>query len=149
MSITVDVAVEGGRLAMPKALAIAAATAALRSGNISRALLSITFVSDRTIARLNREHLGRRGSTDVIAFGFESLGPRAPLVGDIYIAIAVARRAAQDRGITQREELVRLVVHGTLHVMGQDHPDDASRVESPMWTMQERVVARVLGASRR
>lgn len=149
MSITVDVAVEGGRVAMPKALAIAAATAALRTGRIPSAWMSITFVSNRTITRLNREHLGRRGSTDVIAFGFESLGPRAPLVGDIYIATDVARRAAWDRGITQREELVRLVVHGTLHVMGHDHPDDESRVASPMWTLQERVVARVLGASRR
>ena len=149
MSITVDVAVERGRLAMPKALAIAAATAALRSGRISRASLSIAFVSNPTIARLNHAHLGRRGTTDVIAFGFESLGPTAPLVGDIYIATEVARRAAGDRRISQREELVRLVVHGALHVMGHDHPDDESRVESPMWKLQERVVARVLGASRR
>ncbi|MGH7669133.1 MAG: rRNA maturation RNAse YbeY [Gemmatimonadaceae bacterium] len=43
-----------------------------------------------------------------------------------------------------REELVRLVVHGTLHVLGYDHPDDASRLQSAMWKRQERLVALVL-----
>jgi ssRNA-specific RNase YbeY (16S rRNA maturation enzyme) len=38
---------------------------------------------------------------------------------------------------------VRLVVHGTLHVLGWDHPDDDARLGSPMWRRQERYVARL------
>jgi ssRNA-specific RNase YbeY (16S rRNA maturation enzyme) len=43
-----------------------------------------------------------------------------------------------------RGELTRLVVHGLLHVLGYDHSDDDSRVASPMWRRQERLVARVV-----
>jgi probable rRNA maturation factor len=39
---------------------------------------------------------------------------------------------------------LRLVVHGTLHVLGHDHPTGASRTTSPMWRRQERILARVL-----
>ena len=149
MSASVDVAVEGGRLGMPKTLAVAAARAVLRAERADHGTLSIAFVSNRTIAALNRTHLGRRGPTDVIAFGFLPATADAPLTGDIYIAVDVARRAARERGITLREELVRLVVHGTLHVLGHDHPDDESRLRSDMWIRQERLVARVLRSAQR
>lgn len=147
MSVTVHVAVESGRLGMPKTLAERAARAALRSGRVANAELSVTFVSDRMIAGLNRKHLGRRGTTDVIAFGFPPVAKGAPLVGDVYIATDVARRSARERGIAVREELLRLVVHGTLHVMGHDHPEDETRTGSPMWNVQERLVARLLRGS--
>ncbi|HUX32742.1 MAG TPA: rRNA maturation RNase YbeY [Gemmatimonadaceae bacterium] len=143
MSVAIDVAVETGRLAISRALAADAARAVLRDQRVRDAVLSITFVRDATIARLNREHLGRRGTTDVIAFGFAPPPLGGPVVGDIYIAPAVARLAARERDILLREELVRLVVHGTLHVLGHDHPDDASRVRSPMWKRQERLVTRI------
>ena len=42
-----------------------------------------------------------------------------------------------------REEIVRLVVHGTLHVLGWDHPEDGDRMRSPMWRRQERYVGRL------
>lgn len=103
--------------------------------------LSITFLGDEGIARLNAEWLGREGSTDVISFG---LGER-PLVADIYISAETARRHAVEYGITPREELLRLVVHGVLHAAGYDHPDDESRVESEMFDLQERLVERLLG----
>jgi probable rRNA maturation factor len=148
MSLTVDVAVETGRLGMPRRLAVRAARAALRAEGVRNATLSIAFVTNRTIARLNRQHLGHRGSTDVIAFGFLPTIPNGPVGGDIYIAAEVARRAAREARIPLREELVRLVVHGTLHVLGYDHPGDASRMTSPMWERQESLVRRVLRSVR-
>jgi probable rRNA maturation factor len=42
-----------------------------------------------------------------------------------------------------REELARLVVHGTLHVLGYDHPVDHTRGDSPMWRRQETLLARL------
>jgi probable rRNA maturation factor len=43
--------------------------------------------------------------------------------------------------VSEREEIARLVVHGTLHVAGHDHPDGESRTRSPMWKRQERILA--------
>ena len=49
-------------------------------------------------------------------------------------------------GVSQREELLRLAVHGSLHVLGYEHPDGESRTSSPMWKLQERLLKRVLQA---
>ena len=80
------------------------------------------------MARLNRDHLGHRGATDVISFGSNRVRRSAPVIGDIYICPEVARRNAAERGASAREEVSRLVVHGVLHVLGYDHPGrDGSR----------------------
>ncbi len=98
--------------------------------------LSITFVPDGEIARLNREWLGREGATDVIAFALEG----EELAGDVYVAPDTAARNAEALGIAGEEELIRLVVHGTLHVLGHDHPDGEDRYEAPMFALQEELL---------
>jgi probable rRNA maturation factor len=102
--------------------------------------LSVTFITDGEISRLNREWLDRDGPTDVIAFGLGT----APLVGDIYISLDAARRQAGERGLRVDEELLRLTVHGVLHVAGYDHPEGDERHDSPMYLLQERVLTRLL-----
>jgi rRNA maturation RNase YbeY len=79
----------------------------------------------------------------VISFGFRRTGANAPLLGDIYIAPDVARASARANKVTIREEIVRLVVHGTLHVLGYDHPEGDTRTRSAMWRKQERLVERL------
>jgi probable rRNA maturation factor len=69
------------------------------------------------------------------------------VIGDIYIAPAVARANALEHGVPVREELARLVVHGVLHVLGYEHPEADARTKSPMWKRQERVLARVLASA--
>jgi probable rRNA maturation factor len=107
-------------------------------------MLSITFVGRATMSRLNRRYLGHHGATDVISFGLARVGRRGAVVGDVYICAEVARDNARRQGITAGEELLRLVVHGTLHVLGYDHPTGATRTTSRMWRKQERILARVL-----
>lgn len=116
--------------------------ATLRSDRIADALVSVAFVGTTAITRLNREYLGHAGVTDVISFGLGREMPGMPVVGDIYICVDVARRNAARLGVSQIAELARLVVHGTLHVSGHEHPDDDSRMSSPMWRKQERILAR-------
>lgn len=116
--------------------------ATLRSDRISDALVSVAFVGTTAISRINREYLGHPGPTDVISFGMRRESARGPAVGDIYICVDVARRNAARHGVSLRNELARLVVHGTLHVAGHEHPDDDSRMHSPMWRRQERILAR-------
>jgi probable rRNA maturation factor len=115
----------------------------LRAERVRRALVSVAFVSNRTIAALNVRHVGRRGPTDVISFGFDRPTAKDPVIGDIYIAPGVARANARERGVSMREEIVRLLVHGTLHVLGHDHPEADGRERSPMWKRQERLVSRL------
>jgi probable rRNA maturation factor len=144
--LAIDVAIEGPRLAVSRARVRETAALVLRAAKVRDAMLSFAFVDARAMARLNREHLGHAGPTDVISFAFARAGPEAPVVGDVYICPEVARENARAIGCGAREELLRLVVHGTLHVLGHDHPVDEARTTSPMWRLQERLVARALRA---
>jgi rRNA maturation RNase YbeY len=142
--VAIDISSSVRRLSVSRARVREAATAALTADHVSDAMLSITFVGRATISRLNRRYLGHEGPTDVISFGLERVGKRGAVVGDIYICADVARENARVQGISAGEELLRLVVHGTLHVLGYDHPDGAARTASRMWRKQERILARVL-----
>jgi probable rRNA maturation factor len=85
---------------------------------------------------LNARWKGKDRVTDVLAFSLA--GPGGNVAGDIYICPWVATREAAGRGIPLRRELLRLVVHGALHVLGYDHPAGEARTTSPMWRRQER-----------
>jgi rRNA maturation RNase YbeY len=146
MSLDVDVASEKVRAPLSRDRVAALAKAVLRSERVRHALVSITFVSRRHIATLNQRHLDHRGETDVISFGFTRSTKREPVIGDVYIAPEVASDNARARRISAREEIMRLVVHGILHVLGYDHPGGAEREASPMWRRQERLVRRMAKA---
>ena len=141
-----DVTADGVRVPVALARVEAASALVLRAERVRDALVSITFVADRRMAALNRTHLGHAGTTDVISFGFAPTAAGSGLVGDIYISPAVARANALAHGAPIRAELLRLVVHGTLHILGYDHPTDASRTTSRMWVRQERLLRRVLAS---
>lgn len=114
--------------------------AALDARGIERAEVSIALVDDGTIQSLNRDHLGHDRPTDVIAFSLWSEGDPV-VVGDVYVGMDQARRQAAEEQIDWRDEVVRLAIHGTLHVTGMDHPDDAAgRAASEMYQLQERLM---------
>lgn len=144
MSRIVQVATDDVRVPVSRMRVQRLAEAVLRAERVRDAMVSITFVSVRAMSALNKHHLGHRGATDVISFGFAPAGKGAPLTGDVYIAPDVARRNAAAHGAGVREELLRLVVHGMLHVAGHDHPVDDARYASPMWRRQERLLQREL-----
>jgi probable rRNA maturation factor len=108
---------------------------------VSRSLISVTFVTSRVSATLNRRHLGHRGPTDVITFALGA-DPAGAVIADIYICPDVARRQAKAFGVGIREEIARLVVHGTLHACGWEHPEGDERMMSPMWRRQEQLLHR-------
>lgn len=108
------------------------------AGERRRALVSITFLGRDAMRRLNASHTGHDRPTDVLSFALTD--PSGATVGDIYVCAWVARREARTRRIPLRQELIRLVVHGTLHALGRDHPEDERRTTSPMWRRQEQYV---------
>ena len=107
-------------------------------GENQDAQISITFLGRDAMRRLNTQYLGTHRPTDVVAFRLPE--PDGTLVGDVYLCPWVAEREACLRGISLEEELTRLIIHGTLHVLGHDHPDGSERTVSPMWERQEQYV---------
>ena len=109
------------------------------------ARVELTLLDGAAMRRLNRRATGRRGLTDVIAFALPQ--PDGTLLGDVYICPEAARSWVNGRGRVKGEgvaaELVRLAVHGTLHVLGYDHPDGPGRTHSAMWRRQERYLRRL------
>lgn len=120
---------------------VRAVRAVSQAEGITSGEISITFVDALAIAALNETHLERSGSTDVIAFNLAE--PSQPL-GDVYICPEVAAQSAQEWGVELREELLRLVIHGVLHVAGHDHPEGEERLESEMFRRQEAILAAVI-----
>jgi probable rRNA maturation factor len=114
--------------------------ATLKAELVGDALISVAFVGSEMMARLNKQFLSRDGPTDVISFGLARAGKSFPVIGDIYICPRIAERNAKSLGITAKEELTRLVIHGTLHILGHDHPEGPGRTTSAMWKRQERIL---------
>ena len=136
------VSLEGVRIPISRTRVTDIVRSVFRVERARHALVSVAFVTKRAIRALNRAHLRRPGDTDVIAFAYRQAGRRSPLVGDVYIAPDVAREFARANGISVREEIIRLVVHGALHVLGYNHASGAARTHGAMWTRQERLVHR-------
>lgn len=97
--------------------------------------VSISFVNDDEMARLNAEFRGKEGPTDVLSFecdgededfDFELAVSQgiAYELGDVIIAPDVAQRQSVEFGHSVEAEVSLLLVHGLLHLMGYDHIDD-------------------------
>lgn len=117
----------------------------LRAQSVGEAEVSVTLLDDAGIRDLNRTYLAKDRPTDVIAF---VLGAGPGILGDVYLGVEQARRQALEADVSLAEELVRLAVHGTLHVLGHEHPAGAERETSPMFALQESLVLEIRGRSR-
>ncbi|MEK7473660.1 MAG: rRNA maturation RNase YbeY [Patescibacteria group bacterium] len=112
------------------------------------ASVGFRFMSEREIQRLNRAFMGKNRPTDVLSFSppdtseFKVQGSRIPYLGDIAICPLYAGKEARRRAIPVREELLRLLVHGILHLKGYDHCDE--REEMRMFSLQERAVEMIV-----
>ena len=142
-ALGVAVATDGVRTPVSSTRIAHAVRLVLRAENVEQALISVALLNARAMATMNRLHLGHRGPTDVISFGFGA-AEGTGVVGDIYVCPSVARQNAKVHRCGVREELLRLVVHGVLHVLGHDHPVDDRREHSAMWKRQEQLLVRVL-----
>lgn len=118
--------------------------------------LTLRFTDDAAVQDLNRVYRGIDEPTDVLSFatleGAEALLPQAQLtnsqepfyLGDIVISVPTAQRQAQKRGHPLGVELSWLVVHGFLHLLGWDHPDEDSfnrMVNQQIWLLQDQGLA--------
>jgi probable rRNA maturation factor len=115
-----------------------AVRAALAHEGVAAAGISITLLDNPAIEELNRRYLDHEGPTDVISFALYEDGEDP--IGDVYIGYEEALRQAGRFRVSVEAELCRLAVHGTLHVLGYDHPPGEERLDSEMWQLQERIL---------
>jgi probable rRNA maturation factor len=86
--------------------------------------LSIAYVDDATIGRLNRQYLGRDETTDVLAFPLDDAAePDEPLLGEIVVSVETAVRESGARGLSVEAEIALYTVHGLFHLLGYDDHD--------------------------
>ena len=89
--------------------------------------LSIALVDNRTIRALNAKFRNKDAPTDVLSFSADDrvdLGVR--LLGDVIISVEKAQQQANERKRSLHEEIVTLLVHGILHLIGYDHERSTS-----------------------
>lgn len=100
--------------------------------------VELTLAADAEMERLNFDHMGERGPTDVLSFPLhewsldgdrlshlsddDGISPPGPLLlGDVVIDLDQALRQAAEGDWSVMEEMVLLAIHGTLHLLGHDH----------------------------
>ncbi|MBS1766742.1 MAG: rRNA maturation RNase YbeY [Acidobacteria bacterium] len=102
--------------------------------------ISITYVDDRGMKKLNREHRGKNMTTDVLSFPSDAGKGEYPHLGDIVISLPVAEKMAKKLGVSRRREVETLVIHGFLHLCGYDHEKD----NGEMMELQSRLEKELL-----
>jgi probable rRNA maturation factor len=110
----------------------AAARHALEAGERSLDCLSLVYVDEDRIIRLNQRFLGRSYPTDVIAFPAEATAEGK--LGEAIICVDVAAQQAGERNHSLEYELGVLTAHGTLHAM--DYRDDTPAGRAEMERIQ-------------
>ena len=106
---------------------------------LSECEVELTLCGDGEMERLNFDHMGERGPTDVLSFPLhewsvdglhshlsddDGVSPPGPMMlGDLVIDVDQAVRQAAEGALSPLEELVLLAIHGTLHLLGHDHAE--------------------------
>lgn len=102
--------------------------------------LSVMFVASDEIRRLNREFRGKDKPTDILSFDPVEDGS----LGELVIALDVIRAQADDHGLSLKDELGYMLLHGMLHLLGYDHEVSASGARR-MFAIQDRAFERLRG----
>ena len=117
-------------------------------------VISISFVDNKYIHKINKKYRDVDRETDVISFAFldddenrdNTLHSKGIVpLGDIYISVDKAKEQAENYGHSLERELSFLYVHGLLHLLGYDHQNEEQ--EKEMFSLQEEILQK-LGVTR-
>lgn len=96
--------------------------------------LTLVFLNEKKAKKMNHDYRGKNYATDVLSFdgdGVESLG-------ELVLCPSVLKKQAKDHGLTYREELAYMVIHGMLHLLGYDHENNP-REAKKMFQLQDQL----------
>lgn len=96
--------------------------------------VGLLLCGDRSMRALNRDFRGKDRTTDVLSFPAGADDPTSRVLpgeprflGDLAISLPTCRRQAEERAVDPGSEFLRLLVHGTLHLLGYDHIEEIDR----------------------
>lgn len=104
--------------------------------------ITVAWVGDAEMRRVNKATRGKDTTTDVLSFPLTTPGAwpgNVQELGDILLSVPEIRREARRRSCTIPEEALLLLVHGTLHLLGHDHMRPTERAR--MFRVQNTVVS--------
>lgn len=142
----VHVQVDEPYVADLEALHAAAQAALVICGAGGPGAFTVQIQSAEAVHALNRDYAGSDYATDVLSFPAEdedyAVEEGEPTyLGDIIIAHEVAEQQAREAGLPLQVELMTLVIHGTLHLLGYDHDNPERQAE--MWALQSAALDQV------
>jgi len=105
--------------------------------------ISLLLCDAETMRGLNAQYRNIDAPTDVLSFSLGEEEGDMWVAGDIVIALPVVSENAKYFGVSEEEELKRLVIHGILHLEGFDHA--TNDVNEPMLVLQENILRQVKG----
>lgn len=110
---------------------------------------SVSFVTEASMHAMNKDFRGIDDSTDILSFAaededpdgitFVSAGRRKRVLGDMVICPDVLKRNAKTFEVSENEELRRLLIHGVLHLSGENH--QTNDMSEPMLIKQEKILS--------
>jgi rRNA maturation RNase YbeY len=108
---------------------------------VRNAEISVAFIGNQEMKKLNHAYRGKNKTTDVLSFVYEALNKKnkTPLDGEIIISYPEAARQGRERGCTAPEEIKLLLVHGILHLCGYDH-EKSAREAKRMENLQQKLL---------
>jgi probable rRNA maturation factor len=136
--ISVSVATPQEIVAIPYTEVKQAARHVLEQEGIKEAKISLAFVDNTTIHRINKQFLDHDEPTDVITFPLSGKGAKK-LEGELVIGVEVGLEQAKELGHTVEQELTLYVIHGILHLCGYD--DRNAKDSKEMRRMERKYLA--------
>lgn len=100
--------------------------------------ITYIFCSDERELEVNRQFLGHDYYTDVITFDYSTA---STLNGDIFISLDTVKSNAEMVGVRFEEELLRIIIHGVLHLTGQG--DKTPETKAQMTAKEEKALAKL------
>ena len=105
--------------------------------------LSLLFTNDHEIQELNRDFRGKDKATDVLSFSQLEGRNRipSPSLGDLVISLDTALKQSKKYRVTLDREVLRLLVHGTLHLFGYDHEKVPKAIAARMRRLERSIMS--------
>ena len=99
--------------------------------------VQVLLTSDAEIKRLNKAFRGKNKPTDVLSF--PAADEAEDIAGDLAISLETAARQAAEHGHTLRDEVRILLLHGLLHLAGEDHETDSGEMAARELALRKRL----------
>jgi probable rRNA maturation factor len=110
--------------------------------------ISLSFVDDENIKRLNKQYLGKDKATNILSFSlregeYSNINPQ--ILGDIIISVETAQRDAIKENLTVTQELEFLIIHGILHLLGYNHENTTKKETNKMQQKEKDLFTAIYG----